>query len=312
MQLKYLLCVAAVAAPMAAFATDTVIVNDTFADGNRTTSGPDGGGIDSQWFASATANNTVTTGDMHWTVPAGSLFNTTYFPSATTPFGPQAVTLANPGDQLKVTWQFTLSTVNAANANQNFLVAVALTPGAHLTANGSPASEAYSGYSSFMNMETGNFGNTGLALKEWASPGTANNLLGTSAAWGANGVASANLAAAGTTGNVAGWENGVLYTYSMTLTLGNSGDLLINNTITGGTTLNGTGTLSVTDDDTTPNTLSFDTFGVREGTSSATAAGFDTSSFKVDLITTAPEPGTLSLLALGAVGLGFGYRRMRK
>ncbi len=29
----------------------TIIVNDTWADGDRTSSGPDGGGIDSQWFS---------------------------------------------------------------------------------------------------------------------------------------------------------------------------------------------------------------------------------------------------------------------
>ena len=309
MQLRHLLCAALATTPLIASAQS--IVNDTWADGNRTSSGPDGAGIDSAWHASSGAANTVpAAGDMRWAIGAGSLFNTTYFPSSVSPFGPQSVTLANPGDQLRVKWVFSLTGVNAANANQNFLIAVANTPGAHVATDASPASEAYLGYSSFINMETGNFGNTGLALKEWIlGTGVNGNLLGTSGNWGANGAAG-NLATAGTSGTLAGWENGVNYTYTMTLTLGNSGDLLINNTITGGTTLNGNGTLSVSADDTSPNTLTFDTFGVREGTSSATATQFDTSLFQVDFVT--PEPSTFALAIMGTLSLGLGWRRFRR
>jgi len=86
--------------------------------------------------------------------------------------------------------------------------------------------------------------------------------------------------------------------------------LLITNSITGGTLLNGVGNETVVYDDATPNTLTFDTFAVREGTSSATASQFDTSMFRVDLYS-APEPTTLALSALGILALA-GYRRMRK
>lgn len=296
--------------------SDTVIVNDTWADGNRTSAGPDGSGIDSTWYASAGAANTVpAAGDMRWAIPAGSLFNTTYFPSATSPFGPAGVTLVNPGDTLAVTWTFALTGVNANNANQNFLVAVANTPGTHLTTDASPSSQIYSGYASFMNMGQ-TLGNANpVALKEWTLA-SAGNLLGTSANWGANGVSAANLAVTGTSGNT-GFEN-TTYTYYMSLTLGASGDLLITNSITGGTLLNGVGNETIVYDDTTPQTnslgaITFDTFGVREGTSSATATQFDTSSFRVDLFTnvTVPEPTALALSALGVLALA-GYRRFRK
>jgi hypothetical protein len=285
-------------------------VNDTWADGNRTNAGPNGiSGIDSAWWASATAANTVpAAGDMRWVIPAGSLFNTTYFPSAISPYAPAAVTLVNPGDTLAVTWTFALSGVSANNANQNFLVGVVNTPGAHLAANSSPAQELYSGYATFINMSGTLNQASPFALREWTST-AAGSLLGTSANWGPN------LALDGTSGNT-GFEN-TTYTYYMSLTLGASGDLLITNSITGGTLLNGVGRELVVYDDTTPQTnslgaITFDTFGVREGTSSATAGQFDSSVFRVDFFTTTvPEPTTLALSALGLLALA-GYRRMGK
>jgi hypothetical protein len=305
-----LLCATLCGLALSSYATDTVIVDDTWADGNRTSSGPDGGGIDSAWWASSSAQNTVpAAGDMRWAIPAGSLFNTTYFPSAISPYGPAAVTLSNPGDTLAVTWVFTLTGVNPTNGNQNFLVAVADTPGTHLTSNASPSSQVYSGYSTFMNMGQTLGNSTPFALKEWTDA-TATSLLGASGAWGANGTAGGNLATDGTTGNT-GFED-TTYTYYMSLTLGASGDLIITNSITGGTLLNGgAGNETVVYDDTTPNTLTFDTFGVREGTSSATASQIDSSLFEVDFITT-PEPTTCALLGLGSLGLAMGYRRMRR
>jgi len=291
---------------------DTIIVNDTWSDVNRTSAGPNGiSGIDSIWYASSGAANTVpAAGDMRWAVPAGSLFNTTYFPSAISPYGNQAVTLVNPGDTLAVSWTFALTGVNAINGNQNFLVAVANTPGTHLTTQASPSSQIYSGYSTFMNMGQTLSNSSPFALKEWISTGTATSLLGASGAWGANGVAG-NLATTGTVGNT-GFEN-TTYTYFMSLTLGLSGDLIITNSITGGTLLNGgAGNETVVVDDTTPNTLTFDTFGVREGTSTATASQFDTSNFRVDFISV-PEPTTLALSGMTLLGLaGYGYRRMRR
>jgi len=288
--------------------TDTVIVNDTWADVNRTSSGPDGSGIDSAWWASTSAQNTVpAAGDMRWVIPAGSLFNTTYLPSATSPYGPAGVTLVNPGDTLAFTWTFALTGVSVLNGNQNFLVGVVNTPGTHLTSNASPSQQIYAGYATFMNMSVTLSNASPFALKEWINT-SASSLLGASAAWGANGVAG-NLAVTGTPNNT-GFEN-TTYTYYMSLTLGASGDLLITNSITGGTLLNGVGYESIVYDDATPNSLTFDTFAVREGTSSATASQFDTSLFRVDFISNVPEPSIIALGGLGVLGLIFA-RRVRR
>src|ERR1035437_5106052 len=124
--------------------TDTILVNDTWADGDRTSSGPDGSGIDSAWFSSSGAALTVpAAGTMRATIGAGSLSETTYFTSQT---------LAATGDELKFTWLFTPSTINPTNTSQGFNLAV-VNGATHLSADGaSPASQVYAGYAMYMNM----------------------------------------------------------------------------------------------------------------------------------------------------------------
>jgi hypothetical protein len=292
------------------------IVNDTFADGNRTSAGPDGfGGIDSTWYASANAASTAAAGHMYWAVPAGSLFNTTYFPFATFPYtntvaAANAITLVNPGDTLSVTWVFSMTGLNAGNANQNLNLALVSTPTTHLvnpTGSASPASQNYAGYAMFMNISPTLNQGSPFALREWVVGSGA--LLGTSANWGANGVANANLANDGLTGN-AGYAAGTEYTYQMTLTLNGLGGLDILSTMTGAG-LNGVGGLTNSITDATPNGLTYDTFAVRMGTSSATASQFDTTLFKVEF-TPVPEPATIALVGFGLLGLTWGYRRSRR
>jgi hypothetical protein len=287
----------------------TIIVNDTWADVNRTSSGPDGSGIDSRWFSSSGASSTVpAAGDLRNVIGAGSQFNTTYFPSAISPYSPAKVTLANPGDSLRVTWQFAMTGVNLINANQNFLVAVANTPTTYLTTDASPALQIYSGYATFMNVGQTLSNSAPFSLKEWINP-VASSLLGHSASWGANGVAG-SLANTGVNLST-GFESGITYTYMMLLTLGSSGNLQIDASITGGTLLNGgAGFESVSYNDATPNSLTYDTFAWRVGTSTATASQFDTSLFKVEF-TSVPEPATFALAGLGLLGF-IGYRRMRR
>ena len=282
-------------------ATDTVIVNDTWADGNRTSSGPDGGGIDTPWFGSAAADLTVPApGDLRAAVPATSLSETTYFASQT---------LANTGDELMFTWVFAPSTLTQ-NTSQAFNLAI-VNGATHLSADGTPASQVYAGYSMFMNMAPTLANGNPYALREWATAGAANNLLSSSAAWGANGTASATLANGGTTGNT-GFVSGLSYTLVMTLTRNAANGLDITSTMTGGS-LNNTGSETLSFTDTTPNTFTYDTFALRQTGAASGAAQVDSSLFKVDFITTSavPEPTTFALAGLGLLGLA-GYRRMRQ
>src|SRR4051794_21026970 len=168
-----------------AHADTTILVNDTWADGNRTSTGPDGGGIDSQWFGSSASLSVPGAGDLRGTIPAGSASWTTYLTAAASP-----ITLANPGDQLKVTWTFTPTGVNSGNASQAFNLALANSQSAtRISSDTSPGSAVYSGYSMFMNMgQTLGNGNP-FALREWILGATAGNFLSTSANWGANGAA---------------------------------------------------------------------------------------------------------------------------
>ena len=285
---------------LTSYATDTIIVNDTWADGNRTSTGPDGSGIDSAWFSSSSSTLTVpAAGDLRGAVGSSSSFWLTYFPSA--------VTLATAGDEMKVSWTFSMQNVDALNTSQNLTLATAFSP-THTTGDGSFPSETYSGYGTFMNVgQTLDHANP-FALKEYYST-TAAPLLGTAGAWGANGVQSGTLISAGTSGNH-GYDSSTTYTYVMDITRDASGNLDIINSISGGT-LNGAGSLVDTYTDTTPNSYSYDTFAVRPGGSTATATQFDTTQFEVEFLQNVPEPTVLALVGLGAMGVVCGYRRNR-
>ncbi|HEV2695101.1 MAG TPA: immunoglobulin domain-containing protein, partial [Verrucomicrobiae bacterium] len=270
-------------------------MNDTWRDGTRTDpaapvyseNGADADGdgdLESAWYSSTGSALTVpTVGDLRAAQPTTSLFLTTYF----TPEGNE-VNLVNTGDELKITWIFTPTTVSSANTSQGLPLAVVNTPsGSRLTADGSPASAAYAGYAMFMNVAQTLGGSAPFQLKKWSlASGTSGNLLGSSGSWTtalANGVAS----------GVHGFDSGTSYTFTMTFTRNATSGLDITATITGGT-YNGTGTGTVAFTDTTPSSFAFDTFSLRPTGSANTAAQWDTSLFKVEAITanTAPTIGT--------------------
>jgi len=287
---------AACAFAISSYATDTILVNDTWADGDRTSSGPDGSGIDSTWYSSSGAALTASTGSMLATIPSGSLLFLTYFAPDATP-----VTLASTGDELKITWTFTPLGLNANNTSQNFVLGTVDTPTAALvSADGfATAAGVYSGYSMYSNMgRTLGNGNPWL-LKKWG--GASSDFLGHQGNWTALG----NGATSGNTG----YANGTSYTYVFDAVRNASGGLDITSSMTGGS-LNGTGTATVSFTDTTPAAYTFDTFAVRPSASSSTAAVLNTTFFEAELITV-PEPATFVLAGLGLLGL-VGLRRIRR
>jgi hypothetical protein len=297
-------------------ASAAVIVNDTWRDGtdddpaspvySENGADPD---LDfdreSAWFqgGDGTLNPVGAGGPLRgqFSSPTGgsSASWTTYFTPEASP-----VTLANPGDRIKVTWIFTPTNINGdptgntSNTSQNFRLALVNSPAAsRLVANGSPGSSTYTGYGMFMNMGAVLGNSNPFRLMEHDNNGA---LLSGSGDW-------LPLANGATTGNT-GYTSGTEYKFIMELERTPANQLQIDVSMTGGS-LDNDGTAAVSFLDTTPNggSFSFDTFAVRPSGASTTAEIFDTRLFRVQFII--PEPTSCILLGLGGVALTMLRRR---
>ncbi len=295
-----------------------IVVNDTWIDGSRTDpaqptyseNGVDGdvdGDIESAWYhlgsaGTATsvvnANPGVTPGILRSTVGTGSTSFTTYFTPEASP-----VTLVNPGDQIRITWGFTPSSVTASTTpGQSFRIGIVDSPVAtRLLADGAPGNGVYPGYAIFGSMST---------TVNHASPF---NLMERNIGAGSTGFLSAS---GGWTSlddeeaiGLPGYADGVRYLFTFTATLNNLGGLDIYSSMAGGT-LGGDGLHEVTFTDATPSSLTFDTFAVRPSSSQTTAAQFDTDLFRVETLQV-PEPAAAALFGIGLAGL-IGFRRGRR
>jgi hypothetical protein len=269
------------------------LINDTWKDQERhqpgsptySENGIDSdvdGNLESAWFNTDNSTTSMTVVDD--AIPGGdytlrSVPNFTGSASWTTYLTPAAspVTLAGVGDQLRITWKFTpigVDATNTSNTGQNFRVAVVDWPEgstARLTTNGAPANAAYAGYAMFMHMRTNYAG--AFQLRERTNATVAGAFLGTSGVW------TGTLANDTSTGD--GYTDGTNYTFFFQATLLTGGSLEIVATMTGGT-LGGDGQLSMTYTDAAPNSLTFDTFGVRPTTGNTTATNFITTLFKAE------------------------------
>jgi len=282
-----------------------ILVNDTFQDSNRTdpaaptytengTDSDADGDIESAWYRSGTGSaTTMSPGHMvNAAGAASSMSLTTYFaPGAST------VSLNNVGDKLSLTWVFKPSGVTTTGTgNQDMRLAI-VNSGTKLTGDATPASQIYSGYGIFFNMRAGTLGNaSSLRVMEWATAGVANNLLSTAAAW------SQDASTASVVGTTPGFTSDNTYTLNWSITKTATGADITQSITDSGGTLDGDGVLDVSYSDTTAQTLSFNTFGIRPGTPEATATSFDTTQFKVEFVP-APEPGVTALVGVGIAGL---------
>jgi hypothetical protein len=303
--------VAAIAVPAQA----VHLVNDTWLDGDRTDPAAPGysehgvdadadGNLESAWYFGGAGSLAPVGpgGPLRGDLGAGGTSSgswTTHFTAGGNP-----INLTSAGDFLRVTWQFTLSGLGVANTSQNFRMALVNTPAASLlAADGAPGNSTYAGYGMFMNMGATTLGNSNpFRLMERTAPGTSSALLSASGSW-------TGLANGATSGN-GGYEEGVLYTYIMEVTLNGLGELEILSSMTGGTLLNNTGSASVLFTDTTPNSTSFNTFSLRPSSATGSAQIFDTSLFRVE-VSQVPEPTVAALAALGVFGL-IASRRIRR
>ena len=238
------------------------------------------GDFESAWF-NASGTLTPSVGHLVGALPSNGSSSaswTTYFTTVTNP-----VNLAGTGDQLKITWVFTPSGVNSSSTSSSGLrLAVVDSPSAsRLTSDGSPGNSTYAGYGVFMNMATTLGNSSSFQLMERSAPGTSSAFLSASGSW----TAVANGAGSGKTG----YASGTQYTFVMTFSRNASSGLDITATMTGGS-LNTTGSISVAYSDSTPNSFTFDTFGLRPSAAADSATSFDTSLFKVEFIPGATPP----------------------
>jgi pectate lyase len=264
------------------------IVNDTWQDGTRadpaapvySENGMDSdadGDLESAWYFTGSSGTSMTASPGHLITTVGSSSSSwmTYF----TPEGSE-INLASPGDSMKITWVFTPATIGANNTSQNFRMAIVNTPsGSRLTADGGPASAAFTGYAMFMNMG-GTLGGSkpfNLMVRNVAS----SDLLSTSGNW-------LSLTNGATSGNH-GYDSGTQYTFVITMTRNAANGLEIAASMTGGT-LNNSGTAALTYTDAVPNSFTFDSFALRPSAAASTAAQFDTTLFKAEFIPGATPP----------------------
>lgn len=274
-----------------------ILVNDTWLDGDRTTqeAGTDAdldGDIESAWFGSGLSSST---GKLTGAVGAGSASWTTYL----TAEGSEA-TLTNPGDTLTISWTFTLTGTNPTNASQGFRLALVNSPGAaRVATDAAPGSSTYGGYGMFMNAGLTLGHANPFQLMERVDPATASALLSASGSWIGRDDQEVI--------NSPGYADATSYTLMMTLSLTALSELSINATMSGGT-LGGDGVLQASYLDTTPSSLSFDTFSLRPSSAALSATTIDTTAFSATL-TSIPEPSTVT--AFGSLALFALFRRRR-
>ena len=309
-----------VVALIATFACSTsssaaVVVRDTWRDGTDddpaspaySENGADtdlDGDVESVWFqgGGGSLNPAGPGGPLEMIMDGGptgtsSSSWTTYF----TPEGSE-VNLANPGNRVRVTWIFTTNEVNATNGSQNLRIALVDSPAAsRISANGTPGSSTYAGYAIFGNMgETLGHSNP-YELMERTDPNASSALLSSSGSWEDD-----NLATFGGTNGNHGYDDNTRYKFIMELTRTALGELRVSSTMTGGT-LDGTGSISVSTVDTSPQSFIYDTFALRPSSAATTTDQFDTHLFRVDFIV--PEPASVLLLGMGGFALTLLRRR---
>jgi PEP-CTERM motif len=301
-----------------AFSTQAAdLVNDYWSDDTFTDpaspvyseSGTDAdldGDVESTWYIAGGTMGVVTTpavGDpqmLTMTPPAtGSTSATTYFTPAD-----QSVVLANTGEFITISWKFIprISISTDTNSN-NFRTALVESPeAARVASNAGPGASTYAGYAVWF-ATSGTTASNYFRLYERTDPLTSSNFLASSASW-------AQLATAGA-GGVTGFELDEEHTFTLTITRTALGELDILTSIadTNGN-FNGTGSVSISYLDASPNSFSFDTFGMRPDSLSETFGAVDFTEFEVlTSATVVPEPTTVLLLGMGATVLVFRLRR---
>jgi hypothetical protein len=281
------------AASLVTASADTIYVRDTWADGNRnqTETGVDSdldGDIESAWFGN-NSSLSVTPGTLTGTPSTSSRQWITYFAAS-------PIALLNDGDSLKVTLQFTPTTLTPNSTRNMRFGLFNYSGGTRLTADGTPGGTGVTGYSSFVNFAP-TFGTSSpLQLLERTNV-TSTDLQGTTSDFSV-------LGSGGSSGGSA-FTSGALHTLQFQITRTSASS--VNASVTFLDSANAVIATASGSDAT--GVMAFDSFAMRPGSTASTAAVFNFSLFEVEYINAVPEPSTGAILGLAAV---LGWLRFRR
>ncbi|MGA2605718.1 MAG: immunoglobulin domain-containing protein, partial [Verrucomicrobiia bacterium] len=276
--MKRLLCSVFVMAAMVGLAIPShavVILDDTWADGNRSnTSLP----TNAAWYASSGSALTATTGSMTLTLGSSAILVVSYF--TTNAASPAQLTV---GDTLLTTITFTFNGVAAENTSEGFRLGIyefgSNRVSADFSGNGTQGA-GVQGYALFQNMGAA-FNNTTPMDIRVRSNVADSSLLGTSGDYTSLGTGP------GTTNNFGGFANGTTYTlqYAFQRTASNVMAITVSwLDATNGATL----LTSVTDNNAT--NFNFDGIGIRPQEASEAATTTIFQEVKVEYIPGATAP----------------------
>jgi hypothetical protein len=275
--------------------TDTVLLDDTFADGTRNnTAYP----TDSAWFASTASTLAATTGVLTGTDGTGSAMWLAYLGNAASSLGI--------GDTFKLSLSFNVNSVAPQNASRGVRIGLFdFTGGTRVTADtfstGTGTGAPGAGVAGYMlNLNVGSTFGANVPIQITARTNISSvSLAGTSA----------DFSAFTGTGNGAigdpGISNSVPYVLTFAVTRTGSTTAQINSSIVGAN-------LDVTNQviDTQFAHFAFDNVTVRPNGNATGAGTWNFTEVRADLIGV-PEPGAFALAGLGALGLAWRIRRSR-
>lgn len=278
-----------------------ILVKDTWTDGSRTepshptytefgTDTDGDGDIESAWYNSGPVTS-ITPGHMN-TIFTNGGYATTYFAPTNLP-----VTLANNGDQIKVTWRFVASSVLCWSTEIPLAVGLMNTPnGSRLSSDAAPGSAAYGGYATFFGAYNNNlFGS--MKMFKRATPAGPSQMFDPTSPGTAGWTQTTNVSAG------SGGGGGGTFTLLVSATRNSTGGLEFFTSVE----KDGVGFLrQASFTDSSPGTFSFNTFVVRDIPGFFGAGGwgvgvtFDTTRFQVEstnLFTLpAPPPNIRSIV----------------